>query len=112
MCPEQSALTPLSGGPQTGRRSRHMYSPLTRSALTIQISRKATKSAQTIMATISVVFRPLGDQKVTGGVLTVAPFICREMDRWPEMRSNHAGTQNEGTIRNFRGEPEDRRDAW
>src|SRR5215217_7222447 len=78
MCPEQSALTPLSGGPQTGRRSRHTYSPLTRSALTIQISRKATKSAQTITATISHVFRPLGDQKVAGGVLTVAPILFAE----------------------------------
>jgi hypothetical protein len=59
-----------------GRRSRHMYSPLTRRALTIQISRKATKSAQTIMTTISEVFRPLGDQKVAGGVVTWLPFVC------------------------------------
>jgi hypothetical protein len=74
-----------------GERSRQMYSPLTRSALTIQISWKATKSAQTIMATIGEVFRPWGDQKVAGGVVTVAPIILRPLpprnEPQPETRS-------------------------
>jgi hypothetical protein len=65
-------MSGFSGGPHTGERSRQTYSPLTRSALPIQISKKATKSAQTIMTMISEVFRPLGDQRVAGCV-SVAP---------------------------------------
>jgi hypothetical protein len=43
---------------------------------------------------------------VATGVVTVAPIhfepLSREMDRWPETKSNHADMQNEWTIPNLR----------
>jgi hypothetical protein len=116
MCPEQSVLTPLSGGPHQGRRSRQIDSSAARNQLTTAISVRASprtsRRSQMIKTMIFEVssssYGPEGCRglmtegsgadgpDVAGGVVRVAPIdfeaASPRNESQPEMSSFPSGS--------------------